>query len=128
MLKEFKEFMMRGSVIDLAIGMVIGGAFTAIVNSVVTGLITPLVNWLIQLITGAEKIALKVTVGGATFDFGLVITAIITFIITAFVLFLIVKMVNKARARHAKEEEEPAVMATELDVLNEIRDLLAKKD
>jgi large conductance mechanosensitive channel len=122
---------MRGNVIDLAVGVVIGSAFTAIVNSIVTGLITPLVAIIITFITGnnSGKIeGLAVKFRGQTIDFNLVINALLTFIITAFVLFIIVKAINKARTIGKKKEEEEAVsVKNELDYLEEIRDLLAEK-
>ncbi|MDR0922085.1 MAG: large conductance mechanosensitive channel protein MscL [Lactobacillales bacterium] len=134
MIKEFKEFMMRGNVIDMAVGVVIGGAFTAIVTNIVNGLINPLIAYIIYLITGSKDTkftGLDITVAkGVTFQFGLVISAIITFIITGLVLFIIVKAVNKTKTIGQKEqEEEAATEVTELDYLEEIRDLLAgKKD
>lgn len=136
MLKEFKEFMMKGDVLDLAVGIVIGGAFTAIVKNVVDGLITPLVGLVVSLITGTKDLegALSVLdwtpVKGVTFQFSLVISAIITFIITGFVLFMIVKAANKAKAARKKKEE--AIEAadpkpTTEDYLAEIRDLLKEQ-
>lgn len=135
MLKEFKEFMMKGDVLDMAVGIVIGGAFTAIVKNVVDGLITPLVGLIVSLITGTKDLegALSILdwtpVKGVTFQFSLVISAIITFIITGFVLFTIVKAANKAKKVRKKEEEEvvadPAPTAE--DYLAEIRDLLKEQ-
>lgn len=135
MFKEFKEFMMKGDVLDMAVGIVIGGAFTAIVKNVVDGLITPLIGLVVSLITGNKDLegALSVLdwtpVKGVTFQFGLVISAIITFIITGFVLFTIVKAANKAKSIRKKEEEEvvadPAPTAE--DYLAEIRDLLKEQ-
>lgn len=133
MIKEFKEFIMRGNVLDLAVGVVIGGAFTAIVNSIVTGLITPIVSLIIKLITGSKdgKIeGLSVKFNGVTFDFNLVISAIITFLITAFVVFMLVKAVNKARdsiIKPVKEEEAEDEFEQTEKLLTEIRDLLAQQ-
>lgn len=135
MLKEFKEFMMKGDVLDMAVGIVIGGAFTAIVKNVVDGLITPLVGLIVSLITGTKDLegALSVLdwtpVKGVTFQFSLVISAIITFIITGFVLFTIVKAANKAKKVRKKEEEEVAAdpAPTAEDYLAEIRDLLKEQ-
>ena len=142
MIKEFKEFIMRGNVLDLAVGVVIGSAFTAIVTGVVDGLITPFIGMVVGLLTGVGNLdsalsVLDVSVAGSTFRFGAVISAIITFLITGFVLFLIVKAANGARVRaeqmaaaalnkESEEtgEEEPALTAE--DYLREIRDLLAK--
>ena len=126
MIKEFKEFIMRGSVLDLAVGVVIGSAFTAIVTQVVEGLITPLISLIFVLTTGKKSAddalgALVYKVEGVEFNIGSVISALITFLITAFVLFLIVKAANKMKNRGKKEEAAP----TSEDYLKEIRDLLA---
>ena len=131
MIKEFKEFMMRGSVLDLAVGVVIGSAFTAIVTKVVDGLITPIISLIVLLFTGKKSAddafsGLIFKVNGVAFNVGDVISAIITFIITAFVLFMIVKAANKLK-KPAPEEEianEPAVE----EYLAEIRDLLAEQN
>lgn len=109
MIKEFKEFIMRGSVLDLAVGVVIGSAFTAIVTQVVEGLITPLISLIFVLTTGKKSAddalgALVYKVEGVEFNIGSVISALITFLITAFVLFLIVKAANKMKNRGKKEE------------------------
>lgn len=136
MFREFKEFMMKGDVLDMAVGIVIGGAFTAIVKNVVDGLITPLIGFVVSLITGTKDLegALSVLdwtpVKGVTFQFGLVISAIITFIITGFVLFMIVKAANKAKSIRKVEEEkaeEATPAPTAEDYLAEIRDLLKEQ-
>lgn len=135
MIKEFKEFLMRGNVIDLAVGVVIGTAFTAIVTNVVNGLITPLVGLIVSLFTNGKDLneAMSVLdwtpVKGVTFAFGDVISALITFIITGFVLFLIVKAANKAKDATSKTEEKPEVpVATAEDYLADIRDLLVEQN
>ena len=128
MIKEFKEFIMRGSVLDLAVGVVIGSAFTAIVTQVVEGLITPLISLIFVLTTGKKSAddALGALVYKVEFNIGSVISALITFLITAFVLFLIVKAANKMKNRGKKEEAaEEEVVPTSEDYLKEIRDLLA---
>lgn len=130
MIKEFKEFIMRGSVLDLAVGVVIGSAFTAIVTQVVEGLITPLISLIFVLTTGKKSAddalgALVYKVEGVEFNIGSVISALITFLITAFVLFLIVKAANKMKNRGKKEEAAEEVIPTSEDYLKEIRDLLA---
>ena len=130
MIKEFKEFVMRGSVLDLAVGVVIGSAFTAIVTQVVEGLITPLISLIFVLTTGKKSAddalgALVYKVEGVEFNIGSVISALITFLITAFVLFLIVKAANKMKNRGKKEEAAEEVVPTSEDYLKEIRDLLA---
>jgi large conductance mechanosensitive channel len=134
MIKEFKEFIMRGSVLDLAVGVVIGSAFTAIVTKVVEGLITPLVSLVFVLTTGKQSAddalgALVFSVKGVPFKIGDVISAIITFLITAFVLFLIVKAANKMKKTPAAEEnKEEEILLTSEDYLEQIRDLLAAQN
>lgn len=119
---EFKTFIMRGNVLDMAVGVVVGSAFTAIVTSIVENLLTPIIGLLLPNSTFAEWAP-----GG--FGIGAVINAIITFLITAFVVFWIVKVVNKLSKK--KEEEAPAPEApagpTTEELLIEIRDLLKEK-
>ena len=128
MLAEFKEFIAGGDVVDLAVGVVIGSAFTAIVNQVVEGLITPLIGWVVAAITGSNDLESSLSIldvsptAGVVFKFGDVISALITFIITGFVLFLVVKGVNNMKNFHKAPEEEEAVETAE-DYLSEIRDL-----
>ncbi|PFG30815.1 large conductance mechanosensitive channel [Paramicrobacterium agarici] len=127
MLKGFKEFIMRGNVMDLAVAVVVGAAFTAVVTSLVDNLINPLVGLLFK----AESLnnALVLEVAGAQFKFGAVIGAIISFLIVAAVVyFVFVLPVNTLRTR-AEERRNAGVVdeegpVTELDVLTEIRDLL----
>ena len=124
--QEFKEFAMRGNVLDMAVGVVVGSAFTAIVTSIVQNLLTPLLGLLIPDSTFAEWAP-----GG--FGIGAVINSIISFIITAFVVFLLVKGVNKLTHLKKQEEaqtqepEEPAGPTTE-ELLTEIRDLLKEQN
>ena len=101
---EFKEFISKGNVMDMAVGIIIGAAFTAIVTSLVENIITPL----IQAATGGAEIGagLQWTVNGATIDLGAFIGAIINFLIVAFVIFNIVRAMNKLRDAVKKEEEE----------------------
>ena len=118
---EFKTFIMRGNVLDMAVGVVVGSAFTAIVTSIVENLLTPIIGLLLPNSTFAEWAP-----GG--FGIGAVINAIITFLITAFVVFWIVKVVNKLSKK--KEEEAPAPAPagpTTEELLIEIRDLLKEK-
>ncbi len=122
MWKEFKEFIMRGNVLDLAIGVVMGAAFTAIVNSLVDSIIMPVVT---SLTGNASVEDLSVQIGSATMNYGAFIQAIIDFLIIALILFLVVKGLNNLskRMRREEEPEEVAVPATE-EYLREIRDLL----
>ena len=120
---------MQGNVLDLAIGVVIGGAFTAIVKAIVEGLITPLVGLVISLFGVKNMEKMSYTFNGVEFGYGMVISAIITFFITAIVVFAIVKAVNKARDMSGvkKEEEVEDEMEATEQLLMEIRDLLSKK-
>lgn len=109
--KEFKEFISRGNVMDLAVGVIIGGAFTAIVTSLTDNIINPLIS----MIGGnADVKGLTFTFNGATIDFGAFISSIINFLIIAFVVFCLVKSLNKMQAladKHSgriKEEAAPA--------------------
>ena len=122
MLKEFKQFISRGNVIDLAVGVIIGSAFTAIVQSLVNNLINPLIGLFVGKID-LSNLVLKV--GDATFKYGSFINAVINFLIISFVIFLIVKAVNKFTK---KEKEETPAPPTEADYLKEIRDLLKEKE
>ncbi|MDR1568309.1 MAG: large conductance mechanosensitive channel protein MscL [Streptococcaceae bacterium] len=131
MLKEFKAFIMQGSVVDLAVGVVIGGAFTTVVKSVVESVITPLITLVVYLLTGSKSTkftGLTLSFNGIDFKFGDILSAIITFVITGVVLFIIVKTFNKTKtlvAQADEKEKEPAI--TEVDLLKDIKALLEKK-
>ncbi|MCQ2554702.1 MAG: large conductance mechanosensitive channel protein MscL [Clostridia bacterium] len=122
---EFKAFITKGNVMSMAVGIIIGGAFTAIVNSLVKDIISPVIGILTGGINFEE---LSVGVGEAQIMVGNFINAVITFLLTALVLFWIVKFFNKLENLKKKEEEAPKVpeepKPTEMDVLTEIRDLL----
>jgi len=102
---EFKKFIMRGNVIDLAVGVIVGGAFTAIVTALTNNILRPLINWIIYLCGGGEGIAAYTFLVGSAedmdaaiyIDWGAFLSAIINFILIALVLFLIVKAINKAK-------------------------------
>ncbi|MGX7014239.1 large conductance mechanosensitive channel protein MscL [Vagococcus silagei] len=103
MLREFKDFITKGSVIDLAVGVIVGGAFTSIVNALVSGFITPLIGVVIKATTGHKNVddatkGLIFEAYGVEFNYGIVISALITFLITALVLFIVVKAINKAQS------------------------------
>lgn len=128
-LKEFKTFALRGNAVDLAIGVVIGAAFTAITNSLVANIITPPLSLLTRGINFAD-LAFQIPNTDASIQYGLFIQAVITFVITAFALFLLVKLINHIAAIARREQEEgkapPAQKSPELIVLEEIRDALQK--
>lgn len=120
--KEFREFITRGNVIDLAVAVIIGLAFTAIINAIVSGLITPLIG----MIGGNDFSDLDFKINGSTFEYGLVINAVIQFLlIAAAVFFFIVKPINMLNERRRRgEEPEPEELSDEAALLTEIRDLL----
>ena len=124
-LNEFKDFAMKGNVLDLAVGVVMGSAFGTIVTSLVEKIIMPLVG----IIVGGVNIAdLSLKVGNATLGYGAFLQAIINFLIIAFSIFLFVKAINTATSKFKKAEEEAApAVDPQLELLTEIRDLLAKK-
>ena len=126
MLNEFKDFIAKGNVMDMAVGIIIGAAFTAIVGSLVDDLINPLIG---IFLGGVDFGSLQASVGDAVFTYGNFIMAIINFLIIAFVVFLLVRYVNKVKDATTKVEvvEEAPAGPSELDVLLEIRDSLAKK-
>ncbi|MGB3055601.1 MAG: large conductance mechanosensitive channel protein MscL [Acidimicrobiales bacterium] len=120
-IKEFKEFLLRGNVVDLAVAVVIGGAFTAIVTALSKGILTPLVG----MIVGTDFSDMTFTLNGSTFSYGIVIDAVISFVlIAAVVFFLIVKPMQVLAARRAKGEVEADEPTPEAVLLTEIRDLL----
>lgn len=125
---EFKEFIMQGNVMDLAVGVVIGAAFTAIVNSLVEDIINPLIGLLggDALVDGASSLSYTFA-NGITMNYGNFIGAIINFLIVGFVLFLIVKAFNKARNAKKEEEPEEEAPSAEVELLTEIKDILEKK-
>jgi len=131
MLSEFKDFIAKGNVMDMAVGIIIGAAFTAIVTSLVNDLITPIIS----LFTGGidfSSLGIKLGDGeeAAVFAYGNFIMALINFLIIAWVVFLLVKMVNRVKEASAEEEEAAEPEAdpgpSEVDLLTEIRDQLAK--
>lgn len=125
--KEFKEFINKGDVVSMAVGIIIGGAFTAIVTAIVDGLISPLIG---IICGGIDFSALGFSVGEAFFAVGGVINAIIKFILTALVLFFIIKGLNKMKKEEPKEEAPveaaPDPAQIQIDLLTEIRDNLKK--
>lgn len=122
MLKEFKEFISRGNVMDLAVGVIIGAAFTSIVKSLVDNLINPLIGIFLGQIDFSD---LAFKVGSATFKHGAFINSIINFLIIAFVVFLLVKGINKIMP---KKEASTAPISMEAQYLQEIADILKKNN
>ena len=124
---EFKSFVLRGNVMDMAVGVIIGGAFSGIVTALTTDIINPLING----IGGAELGGSLKIYGGQEILYGHFVSSIINFLLMAFVLFLLLKFVNKIFAIDKKKEEpkkeEPPKKSDEVLLLEEIRDLLKKK-
>ncbi len=138
MLKEFKEFAMRGNVVDLAVGFILGGAFSTIVRSLVNDVLMPplglalggvdFANLFITLGEGDyETLAAAQEAGAATINYGVFINNVIAFIILAFALFLIIKGMNSMKKKEEEAPAEPPAPPKEQVLLEEIRDLLAKK-
>ena len=124
MIKEFKEFAIKGNVIDLAIGVVIGAAFSKIINSLIEDVITPMV--LQPALKAAHLTNLQDLTAFGTIKYGLFISAVINFIIVAFVLFLIIKGINASKKRQEAATPVPPPGPTQEQLLTEIRDLLKK--
>ncbi|HWC54272.1 MAG TPA: large conductance mechanosensitive channel protein MscL [Chitinophagaceae bacterium] len=121
MLKEFKEFAIKGNVIDLAVAVVIGAAFGAIVNAIVENIIMPIVG----MITGGINFdSLSIKVGEAELKYGIAISAIVKFIAIAFFLFLVIKAINASKKKEAPAA--PPATPEEIVLLREIRDALKK--
>lgn len=138
-IKEFKEFAIKGNVVDMGVGIVIGAAFTSIVNSLVSDVIMPVAGFitggidfsnLFINLSGGDYASLKAAqdAGAATVNYGLFINAVISFLIVAWILFMIIKGVNQLK-RQEETVEEPAAPApsAEEGLLTEIRDILARQ-
>ena len=127
MLDEFRKFISRGNVMDLAVAVVIGAAFTAIVNSLVDDIIMPIIG---VLLGGIDFTTLSVTIGNASINYGNFIQAIINFLLIAIVVFMMVKAINRAQAMAFGEPEaetEAPQPSAEEKLLAEIRDLLKEQ-
>lgn len=121
---EFKTFIARGNVIDMAVGVIIGGAFSAITTSLINDIVMPILG----IFTGSVSFAdLSFTINGAVINYGNFIQAVLNFIVMAFVVFCLIKAINKLH--HKKEEAPPAPPepSAEEKLLTEIRDLLKEK-
>ncbi len=141
MFKDFKEFAMRGNVIDLAVGVVIGAAFGKIVDSLVKDIIMPPIGMIVGKVDFANMffilnegnvpgpyatLADAQKAGAVTLNPGLFINQLISFIIIAFAIFLVVKMINKLKREEAPAPAAPAPTPEDIELLREIRDLLKK--
>lgn len=131
MLKGFKDFILRGNVIELAVAVVIGSAFQKVVDTVVSGLVTPVINAAGNPQTNGLGFSVRPDMAEATFiDLSAMINALIVFLITAFVVYFIFVMpMNKLSERRAKgAEPEPEAIPEDIILLREIRDELAKRN
>ena len=125
--KEFKEFISKGNVMSMAVGIIVGSAFTAIVTSLNQDIITPLLGLILGQI---DFTSLAITVGGASVMYGNFIQAVITFLITALTLFFVLKAFNRLTEKKKEEPapEEPAPIPEDIQLLTQIRDLLQKEN
>lgn len=129
-INEFKTFISRGNVLDLAVGVVVGGAFSKIVTSLVNDIITPLIG---VVIGGRDFSNLSLQIGDATIAYGSFIQNIIDFLIIAFCIFVFIKLINKFFIKKKEEEkkeekkQEPPKKSDDVVLLEEIRDLLKKE-
>ena len=124
-MKDFKEFALKGNVLDLAVGVVIGAAFGAIVKSLVEDIVTPLI--LTPLLKAANLEDIKDLTWGAGVKYGNFISNVISFLIVAFALFLVIKGVNAMRRKDAETPAEPPAPTNEEKLLMEIRDALKSR-
>jgi large conductance mechanosensitive channel len=140
LLREFKEFAIKGNVVDIGVGLVVGAAFTSIVNSLVNDIINPIIGVIVGGIdfsnlfinlgaTEHQSLASARAAGAPTINYGLFINAVVSFLIVSWVLFMLIKGINTLKRQAAAQEAAapaPAPTATEA-LLGEIRDLLAKR-
>ena len=133
MLNEFKKFISKGNVIDLAVGVIIGGAFGKIVSSLVNDILMPIIG---AIIGGIDFSNLSITIGKAKITYGMFIQNVIDFLIIAFCIFIFIRAINKLTdmthklekgKKKDKEEEKEETQETELSILKEIRDELKTK-
>lgn len=135
---EFGEFIKKGNVVDMAVGVVIGSAFGAIVTSIVNDIIMPLVslltggldfsNWFVALDGNSYKtIEEATTAGAATLNFGNLISVVLNFLIVSFCIFLVIKAMSKFKKKEEPKKEEAPKKSDEVLLLEEIRDLMKKR-
>lgn len=142
MLKEFKEFAMRGNVVDMAVGIIIGASFGTIVSSLVKDILMPPIglllgkvdfsNLFVVLKQGSEpgpyaSLAAAQQVGAVTWNYGLFINAVVNFLIVAFAVFLLIRGLNKLKRQEAEKPAAPPPPSPEVVLLTEIRDLLKSR-
>ena len=125
LLKEFKDFAVKGNVIDLAVGVIIGAAFGKIISSLVEDIITPALLSPALKAAGLEDLS-QLTIAGTAIKYGNFLSQVITFVIVAFVLFIAIKAVNNSKKKKEEELVPPPPPSNEETLLAEIRDLLKK--
>lgn len=128
MFKEFKEFIKRGNVMDLAVGVIVGGAFSSIVTSLVNNILTPILG---IFLGGIDFSSLSITVKESNINYGLFLQSIIDFLIIAFCIFVLIKMINKIMALGKKNEQSKTKTEKKKEetiLLEEIRDLLKEQN
>ncbi len=126
MIKEFKEFISQGNVLDLAVGVILGGAFTAIVDALVNNIFMPIIG---MILGGIDFSSLSITIGNAELQYGAFIQAVVNFLLIALCLFAVIKVINGfKRVQKAQEDaaEEAEAPSEEVKLLTEIRDSLKK--
>ena len=123
-LEEFKAFAIKGNVMDLAIGVIIGGAFGSITTSLINDIIMPLIGLILGRV---DFSALAITIGDASIAYGAFIQAVINFLMIALVTFWLIKAMNKFRKKEEEKPAKPAEPSAEVKLLTEIRDELKKK-
>ena len=125
MLKEFKEFVLRGNVMDLAVAVIIGAAFGAVVSAFANGI---LMNLIAAVFGQPNFDELTFTLGKGVIQYGLFLTAVVNFLIIALAMFAVIKVANAAmNVRKGREEEAEEAVATELELLTDIRDALVAR-
>ena len=124
MLQEFKKFALKGNVLDLAIGVIIGGAFGKIVTSLVNDVLMPIIG---LLLGGVDYSGLQITIGDAGIKYGAFIQSIVDFIIIAFSIFLFIKAITRFKKKEEEKPAAPPVPSSEEVLLTEIRDILIDK-
>lgn len=122
MLKEFKEFAMKGNVVDLAVAVVLGGAFGAIVNAMVDKILMPIVG----SIVGKSFETLSATVNGVSIQYGAFIQAVVNFVLVALFLFMVIKAMNSMKKKEEAAPAAPPPTPEDIQLLREIRDALKK--
>lgn len=124
MFKEFKKFIMRGNVLDLAIGVIVGGAFSSIVTSLVNNIFTPIIG---LILGGVDFSSLSITFKDTSINYGLFLQSVFDFLIISFCIFMFIKLINKLfKKEKVEDKKEEVKKSLELLALEEIRDLLKK--